>query len=109
MVARDLGRCLSFTTHWIMGSAVERVGRLLRLRAARFAQEDGLHRQVRSGAGLVTSPRLLRRQQKQLAGGFAGFEVVVGPGGFCERVGVFEAELERAVGDPAENVAGAVF
>ena len=49
------------------------------------------------------------RDEEEFAGGSAGFEVAVGLGGFGERVGVRDTELERAVGDPAKDVAGALL
>ena len=51
----------------------------------------------------------LSGNEQDFAGGLAGFEVAVGLGGFGEWVVVFEAELEGAVGDPAEDVAGALL
>ena len=47
--------------------------------------------------------------EEEFAGGLAGFEVAVGVGGVGERVDVFEAELEGAVGYAVEDVFGAGF
>src|SRR4051812_2493413 len=44
--------------------------------------------------------------EEEFAGGFAGFEVAMGLGGVGERVDVFEAEFEGAVGYCIEDVFG---
>src|SRR4051794_40628156 len=49
------------------------------------------------------------RDQQQLSGAAAGFEVLVRLPGLVERVAAADAHVERAVGDPIQDVTGALF
>ena len=46
-------------------------------------------------------------KQHQFAGGFAAFEGAMGLGGFLQRVGAVDAQLELPGGHPAQHVARA--
>src|ERR1700733_10668449 len=47
--------------------------------------------------------------EEKLAGGLAGLQIAVGVGGIDERIAVFKAELESAVGYCVEHIGGTGF
>ncbi len=76
----------------------------------RYDYEDGQQRVVQcqpslqshSGSGWASGDG-----EHEFAGGFAAFEVAMGIGGLCQRIGAVDAQLELARIDPAQHVARA--